>query len=138
MSTIITDNPYTFTVQDNMSIKAVFENSVGTLQGINTSGAYVQSSSGTMYINFNGTRVANAYSSGYGFSVNYDTTFPITFTGSGSVNIDCSNMYTSFFNTYKINVQWGGATKTTITSKTYVSVSLDIRSSYLTLNIVNK
>ena len=26
MSTIITDNPYTFTVQDNMSINAVFEN----------------------------------------------------------------------------------------------------------------
>lgn len=33
MSTIITTNPYTFTVQDNMSIKAVFENNTGTITG---------------------------------------------------------------------------------------------------------
>lgn len=33
MSTIITQNPYTFTVEDNMSIKAVFENNTGTITG---------------------------------------------------------------------------------------------------------
>lgn len=33
MSTIITTNPYTFTVEDNMSIKAVFENNTGTITG---------------------------------------------------------------------------------------------------------
>ena len=35
MSTIITDNPYTFTVSDNMNINAVFENNTATIHVCN-------------------------------------------------------------------------------------------------------
>lgn len=40
MSTIITTNPYTFTVQDNMSIKAVFEDNGITVSSLSGVGGY--------------------------------------------------------------------------------------------------
>lgn len=138
MSTIITTNPYTFTVEDNMNIKAVFENSTGSLTGVSSSGAYATVSSGTCYVYFNNSQIATAQSMGYGFTVSTTGSFPKTFTGSASVAIDCSNMSTSFFNSYKIQVMWGGVVKTTITGRQYASITLDVRTSALVLNIVNK
>lgn len=47
MSTIITDNPYTFTVADNMNINAVFENAGAIIKPLNTT--YLKGGGSTGY-----------------------------------------------------------------------------------------
>ena len=52
MSTIITDNPYTFTVQDNMNINAVFEDIIPITiitNGNNAYNFYIMNKAGSVY-----------------------------------------------------------------------------------------
>ena len=101
MSTIITDNPYTFTVADNMSINAVFENdlvinleyypyltsSVGrsitkTINGSSITLQYNRGSAGTSSPAYTFLAWANTDTGAI-----LSTSNPYTFTGSGTINI---------------------------------------------------
>ena len=75
MSTIITTNPYTFTVEDNMSIKAVFENNTGTITGAK----YNLSANGygaTVYLNGTSKGYFGKYANGKAY--NNVSSFTIT------------------------------------------------------------
>jgi hypothetical protein len=67
MSTIITDNPYTFTVEDNMSIKAVFEDSNPKVNGYKRTGNNWTSSGNVDWtLSYAGSRIAHgSYSSAH-------------------------------------------------------------------------
>lgn len=101
MSTIITDNPYTFTVLDNMNINAVFEDDIV----INLDYyPYLTSSVGrSITKTINGSQITLTYDRGSATSSSPAYTFlawadtntgailstsnPYTFTGSGTINI---------------------------------------------------
>jgi hypothetical protein len=78
MSTIITDNPYTFTVEDNMNINAVFEDSGVEVKGIGGTG-YITSGTASWRMSYNGTDWAHGtLSATSGPSNTYDVSFPRT------------------------------------------------------------
>ena len=88
MSTIITDNPYSFTVADNMNINAVFEDNTGYLKTV----VFSNSGSGkaiTLYYNETGTTTPSSSESigdiGYKYPSGsyYNNVSHITFTSAG-------------------------------------------------------
>lgn len=78
MSTIITQNPYTFTVEDNMNINAVFEDSGVEVKGIGGTG-YITGGTASWRMEYNGTIWAHGtLSASSGPSNTYDVSFPRT------------------------------------------------------------
>lgn len=82
MSTIITDNPYTFTVEDNMSINAVFEDATLALGSIYNNWGTSSTSNFTYYLkvkhNSTSTNIASlecwgAYQDPYNYSYHSGT-----------------------------------------------------------------
>ena len=104
MSTIITDNPYTFTVQDNMSIKAVFENSAGVIKSISANGVVGTGYSGTCYVYLysnTGSTIGSAtisYVSGGGFTMTSNTLNNKQFLDGYKISLNCTSMPSGAFN----------------------------------------
>lgn len=104
MSTIITTNPYTFTVEDNMSIKAVFENSAGVIKSIESQGVVGTGYSGTCYVYLysnTGSTIGSAtfsYVSGGGFTMTSNTLNNKQFLDGYKISLNCNNMPSGAFN----------------------------------------
>ena len=86
MSTIITDNPYSFTVADNMNINAVFEDNTGYLKTFQWAGTPTGAGMGVFY-NETGNLPSSSESIGsagkYANGTPYNTVKHITFTSAG-------------------------------------------------------
>lgn len=123
MSTVITDNPYTFTVEDNMSIKAVFEDNVILLDSITCT--YTGNSAGTTgtYTNtayYDNTSLARASATGwaggspgnFSFKIVDGITLPMTLQAGKVIKHTVSN--TGYYN-YYLQI-WDRTTSTKLTS----------------------
>lgn len=121
MSTIITQNPYTFTVEDNMNIKAVFEDNVILLDSITcsytgTTPAVSGTFTNTAYYDDNS--IARASATGYGspgtfsFKIIDGITLPMTLQAGKVIKQTVSN--TSYYN-YYLQI-WDRTTSTKLTS----------------------
>lgn len=103
MSTIITQNPYTFTVEDNMSIKAVFENAGVIVQDIRQAGSFAGYSSESYYLRYGSTLLATWYIGTSGSTITKNGTYPRTLTDtSKSINITLASGSGVFNGKFKI------------------------------------
>ena len=125
MSTIITTNPYTFTVEDNMSIKAVFENNVILLDSITCSYTGTNSGVSGTYTNtayYDDNSLASATATGYSwhtpsygtfsFSIKSGITLPMTLQAGKVIKHNVSN--TGYYN-YYLQI-WDRTTSTKLSS----------------------
>ena len=103
MSTIITTNPYTFTVQDNMSIKAVFEDSNPKVNGYNRTGDnYTYYGTVNWTLSYAGSRIAH----GKYFSISTSGSYSY-----GSIKLKVysgSTLLGSSTSSIQIPDSWGG------------------------------
>lgn len=100
MSTIITTNPYTFTVEDNMSIKAVFENAGGTIVSFTKGGAVQTGYSGTFSVALkNGSTTIGSASCSYNnnITINSNTLNNKTFLSGYTLYLYGSGMPYNFY-----------------------------------------
>lgn len=100
MSTIITTNPYSFTVEDNMNIKAVFEDAGGKIVSF-TKGSAVQTGySGTFSVSLmNGSTTIGSASCSYNNSItiNSNTLDNKTFYSGYTLYLNGSSMPYNFY-----------------------------------------
>ena len=135
MSTIITDNPYSFTVEDNMSIKAVFENAAGVIKSIKSQGVVGTGYSGTCYVYLysnTGSTIGSAtfsYVSGGGFTMTSNTLNNKQFLDGYKISLVCTSMPSGAFNLglkVRLYIKTGsssGTTRYTLTCSSAVSTS---------------
>lgn len=102
MSTIITTNPYTFTVEDNMSIKAVFENAAGTIKSVSKGGAIGTDYGGTfsVYMKNGSTTIGTAsctYVKGGNITIDSNSLTGKTFQTGYTLYLNGSGMSTNYY-----------------------------------------
>lgn len=119
MSTIITTNPYTFTVEDNMSIKAVFEDSNATVITIGSEGkSYTSYGNVNWTMNYNGSRIAHGYwRAAYSPEMTIDRQPPFTVEIGKYFSLTTQGSYQG--GTMKIKIYSGS---TLLTSGTYIQI----------------
>lgn len=107
MSTIITDNPYTFTVEDNMSIKAVFEDSNPKVNGYNRTGNnYTNYGNVSWTLSYAGSRIAHgSYSNAYEPTFTVDRMAPYDVVVGNYFSISTSGSYS--YGSIKLKVYSG-------------------------------
>lgn len=131
MSTIITTNPYTFTVEDDMSIKAVFEDDAGKIMAVAAGGNVQSGYNGSASMSISGVGSVSFHYNGASMSKSSDSLTGKTISNGDVIYFNATGMATAYFQIGgKINftIREGSASGTIV--KQYIADRYDNYSSF--------